>query len=366
MVTTSPDPIDRTFDRMERITAVGTVLSALETLSRPDMLRHDGLFSWDVARTRSAAWSRRPLSTVLGVFDYPAVTGIHAGRLLAATTLLAGTSRRRRALCVAGLAGTTWALGIRTNYGADGSDHMAILTYIASAVEKAFGDDERVREACLWFLAAEACLSYSTAGLAKLASPVWRNGQAMTGIFRTRTYGHEWSAGMLRRYPVLAKVGCWSVIVAESLFPLVLVLPAEAAWPLLLLGLVFHVGNAHLMGLNRFLWAFSGTYPAVVWVSRHMDASDPARFAAFAQDRLGLGRSPAAAPRTERAGGAAKAGGAGSVLRPIALAAARSAAVTIANAASRAAVARVNARTAARTATPAAGPAPVPALAVTR
>ena len=69
MVITTPDPIDRTFERMERITAVGTVLSALETLSRPDMLRPDGLFSWDVARTRSAARSRRPLSTVLRVFD---------------------------------------------------------------------------------------------------------------------------------------------------------------------------------------------------------------------------------------------------------------------------------------------------------
>lgn len=279
MVLTGSDEIDRTFGRMERITAVGTALSALESLSRPDMLRKDGLFAWDVARTRSAGWSRQPWRTLLGVFDYPAVTGIHAGRLAAAAALLAGTgSRRRRAACVAGLAGTTWALGLRTNYGADGSDHMAILTYVASTVEKAFGDDPRVREAALWFVAGEACLSYTTAGLAKLASPVWRNGQAMTGIFRTRTYGHEWSARMLRQHPALAVAGGWAVIVAESLFPLVLVLPAEYAWPLLLLGLAFHLGNAHFMGLNRFVWAFSGTYPAVVRAARHLDAGDPARF----------------------------------------------------------------------------------------
>ena len=295
MVSTRADETDRVFDRMERITAVGTALSALESLSRPDLLRSAGLFSWDVARTRSPSWGHGPLGAVMRVFDYPAVTGIHAGRLAAASTLLAGSSRRRRALCLAGLAGSTWALGIRSNYSADGSDHMAILTYIAGVVEKAFGDDERVREACLWFVAAEACLSYTTAGLAKLASPVWRNGQAMTGIFRTRTYGHEWSAAMLRRYPMLARVGGWSVIAAESLFPLVLVLPAEYAWPLLVLGLVFHVGNAHLMGLNRFVWAFSGTYPAVVRVARHLDAGDPARFAAALRDRLAAGPARAAA-----------------------------------------------------------------------
>jgi hypothetical protein len=284
----TPDPIDRTFDRMERITAVGTVLNALETLSRPDMLRSDGLFSWDVARTKSARWGRPPLRTLVSVFDYPAVTGIHAARLASAAALLAGTSRRRRAAHVASLAASTWALGIRTNYGADGSDHMAILTYAGSALEKAFGGDERVRKACLWFVAGEACLSYTTAGLAKLASPVWRGGTAMPGIFRTRTYGHEWSAKLLRQHPTLSKVSCWVVIGAETFFPLVLVLPAPYAWPLLGLGLAFHLGNAHFMGLNRFLWAFAGSYPAVVHVARHLDAGDPARvLAALRGDRAG-------------------------------------------------------------------------------
>jgi hypothetical protein len=343
MVMTSSDEIDRTFDRMERITAVGTALSALESLSRPDMLRRDGLFSWDVARTRSAAWGRAPWRTVLGVFDYPGVSAIHAGRLAAAGALLAGGSRRRRAVCVAGLAGTTWALGLRTNYGADGSDHMAILTYIASTVEKAFADDPRVREACLWFVAGEACLSYTTAGLAKLASPVWRNGQAMTGIFRTRTYGHEWSAAVLKKYPALAVVGCWSVIIAETLFPLVLVLPAEYAWPLLGLGLLFHVGNAHLMGLNRFLWAFSGTYPAVVRLARHLDAGDPARFATLVRSRLAtaLAAAPVPAPApVPVAAAATTAGTVAATLRPIALAVARSVAVSLAGSMTRAAVAR--------------------------
>ncbi len=278
MVISPADRMDRTFDLMERITAVGTVLSALETLSRPDMLRREGLFCWDVSRTRSARYDKEPLRTLLSVFDYPAVNGIHAARLASAVRLLCGdTDRTARSGHTAVLAASTYALGVRTHYGADGSDHMAILTYAASVLEKAFGSDPRVRRACLWFVAAEASLSYTTAGLAKAASPLWRSGHAMPGIFRTRTYGHRWVAKVTREHPALAKAMCWSVILAETFWPLVLIAPAEVAWPLLLLGLAFHLGNAHFMGLNRFLWAFAGSYPAVVAVSRHLDAGDPAR-----------------------------------------------------------------------------------------
>lgn len=288
MGTITPDQLDRTFDRMERITAVGTVLSALEALSRPDMLRKDGLFCWDVQRTRSARFDKEPLKTLLSVFDYPAVTGIHAARLASAVRLLFGDAdRKSRTGHTAALAGSTYALGVRTHYGADGSDHMAILSYAATTLEKVFPDDPRVRKACLWFVAAEVCLSYTTAGLAKAASPLWRNGHAMPGIFRTRTYGHRWLGKVCKEHPNFARAMCWSVILAETLWPLVLFAPAEVAWPLLLLGLAFHLGNAHFMGLNRFLWAFAGSYPAVIAVSRHLDEKDPARFVRFLLDAAG-------------------------------------------------------------------------------
>ena len=53
-------------------------------------------------------------------------------------------------------------------------------------------------------------------------------------------------------------------------FPLVLVAPKKVALGLLGTGVTFHVGNAVFMGLNRFMWAFSGTYPAVAHCSRSL------------------------------------------------------------------------------------------------
>ena len=43
-------------------------------------------------------------------------------------------------------------------------------------------------------------------------------------------------------------------------------MPRPLALAVLAAALVFHAGNAAIMGLNTFVWAFAATYPAILWL----------------------------------------------------------------------------------------------------
>ncbi|TGY77170.1 hypothetical protein [Cellulomonas shaoxiangyii] len=255
---------------------MGIALTALEYLARPGQLGDKGLLSWDVERTRMKAASRRRADALNVLAKPPGIHVIFALRLLAALVLLNPASpARARTIAVGYLSATTYALHYRIRYGTDGTDHMTLLTYASLFVARVLPADERVRQAVAWFLAGQTTLSYLAAGLAKAAGPSWRTGLAMPGIFRTKVYGDRRVYELLKDRRALSTVAGWAVIAGEVVLPLVLVAPKASGWGLLGLGASFHLGNAAFMGLNRFVWAFVGTYPAVVACARHLSPDDP-------------------------------------------------------------------------------------------
>ena len=69
-------------------------------------------------------------------------------------------------------------------------------------------------------------LSYFTAGVSKLISPVWRDGSAIPQIFRTGTYGDRASYEFVReRPPGVCKALAWSANIGETDFLPALVAP---------------------------------------------------------------------------------------------------------------------------------------------
>ena len=113
------------------------------------------------------------------------------------------------------------------------------------------------------FITAQTCLCYLTSGMGKVISPVWRKGTAIRGILNTATYANTLAARVLRHRNVPVWPASWAVIIFELSFPLVLVAPTRLMFVLLVLGIIFHLGNALVMGLNTFLWTFLAAYPAV-------------------------------------------------------------------------------------------------------
>jgi hypothetical protein len=166
------------------------------------------------------------------------------------------------------LAATNYAVAARSPYGSDGSEAVLSISLTSLALTRLFGDDPKAREACLWFIALQSALSYGIAGVAKAISPVWRDGTGVRDIFRTHVFGHPRVFALLKDRPRLTRALGIATITGETLFPLVLVAPKRVAQALLAIGGGFHVGNAFVMGLNRFVWAFLGTYPAIAYCAR--------------------------------------------------------------------------------------------------
>ena len=253
---------------VEVLAALGALVCAAEALWARRLLAEDGLLGWSVSsvhrRWTAHGWSGRALGAVLA---YPQVLGLHALHAALAGVLLVGAAPGGwRVAALAGIVGTSLLLVLRSPYGQDGADQMLLLAFVALLLARA-APTPLVQQAALWFLALQSALSYLTAGVAKAASPVWRDGSALPGIFGTRIYGDERVARALAARPWLARWGARGIVGFECAFPLVLALPPGLAAPALLLGLGFHATTALAMGLNTFVWAFAATYPAILHVA---------------------------------------------------------------------------------------------------
>lgn len=226
-------------------------------------------------------------------------TLFHTGRLVAAGALLLPTGRRVRLAAGTYLAATSWVLLHTESRGLDGSDEVGILLQSAGAIARV-RDDPAVADAALWFLTAQSGLSYLSAGVAKAISPVWTGTGALTGIFRTRTYGHERVWRVLRDHPAMARRASQAVVVGELAMPALLVAGRTMARSYVALGFAFHAANAAGMGLGRFMIAFSGMYPPALYVCSQDAPSRTVLRRAGAIVALAVGASAARAVREHR------------------------------------------------------------------
>ncbi len=250
---------------VEIIAAVSVLVSSVEYLARPQQFSDGGLLSWTVSLSRSLFTSQgllHPLFDIL--FSFPNVLWLIRLRLAAATVLLIPhlPPSVRFASCLTVFL-LSALLALRSNFGNDGADQMSNLIFGALVLADLHPTNQTAKIA-LWFIAAQAALSYVTSGSAKLTVRKWRSGEHLTGVFRTSSYGHPLVGRSLMRNPKLAACAANAVIVGECTFPVVFVLPLRYSLPWLIGGLGFHVGAAMFMGLDTFFWSFAAAYPAIL------------------------------------------------------------------------------------------------------
>lgn len=260
--------VDRALNAVEKLAVFTSAIAALEELAGAKYFDEKGPYPWRVTQKKLEYWNSWLRFTV-PIMKYPRVLVLPQVRLAAALRLLLGNpGRKERAALVAAVLGSTAATKVHHHYGSDGADQVSFIALLVAMVAKAFPNDERARRACLRMIAFQSCLAYSASGGVKLASSTWRSGRAITGVFRTVTFGDEDFYKLVQLHPALPKLVAWSVILAEVLFPVVLVAP-EPARRAILGGMgVFHLANSRFMGLNRFPFAFAATYPAVAYVAK--------------------------------------------------------------------------------------------------
>jgi hypothetical protein len=156
---------------------------------------------------------------------------------------------------------------LRHQSGLDGADQMQTILF-ASLLLFSLPSEPFVRSCCLWFIGCQALLSYMTAGIVKVRSAAWRGGTAIGNIVQSARFRNETFAHVLRKHPLVAKALCWSVILFECAFPLLVVTGTRSCVLMLVAGIFFHLAVALVMGLNTFFWSFVATYPAIFFCAQ--------------------------------------------------------------------------------------------------
>ncbi len=117
----------------------------------------------------------------------------------------------------------------------------------------------------LIYIAIQSMLSYFIAGIVKLKNPQWRNGLALKTFLK---YSNYFIPNFIKTNSENKKIilfNTWLVIFWEFTFPLAL-LNIKLLTLYLIIGFFFHITNFISFGLNRFIWAWLASYPALFYI----------------------------------------------------------------------------------------------------
>jgi hypothetical protein len=141
----------------------------------------------------------------------------------------------------------------------EGAEQVALLVIFATSTAVLPGLDRQALDLAVWFIGAQAVLSYATAGIAKAISPEWTAGEALALIMGSESHGHPYGVPLsgkssLSGSPVDSR-GHWiRMRVSIDSCRAGRIYDGDAgAW------LHFHAGCAITMGLNTFLLVLPGT-----------------------------------------------------------------------------------------------------------
>lgn len=241
----------------DKLAQLTVLVGAMEELAPGKLEQKTEHYPWRVARIAAPRWLRGRIGSVL--FSPQMERTLSVVMFGSAVVLLVANPKSRfaRATRLVQLSAHIYQHSRAAGFGRDGSDHALVVQDGAQLVAAFAKPGSRVERMALGFLGAQALLAYFTSGFVKAISPVWRAGQAMSGVMRTSSYGDAKLHRFLRKYPAVEKAAAWGVIVGETAVPLLPFAPRwlRRLWHLGLLGM--HAGIARYMGLNRFFWSFA-------------------------------------------------------------------------------------------------------------
>lgn len=251
------------------ILSVGLSISTTELLAWRKEFAVHGVFSYQMSQHQTA---NRPFEGLRNFLNQPKVFvfGVLTIRLISA--LLSGIFSlvygELHTFSLVLLFVSTWLVYTRCRLGFDGSDSMTLIIVTALTIASFFPSGNMVQYASLYFIAGQVLLAYTTAGILKAKCAIWARGDALEQILSTQAFGVNWVASILQKNKRFSRWLNWLVIGVECTLPLILIAPQEIAFVILIIGFMFHLTAALMMGLNGFVWAFLAGYPALFWVNQ--------------------------------------------------------------------------------------------------
>lgn len=255
---------------MLRFLAVYILIDSAEKLSVSREFGSGGLFDWRVMRQNGYFKKRNAVCVQLAdlIFNYYSWLGLIIMRGCAGLTLLLAPGYDALAQIMLLIVFVTGSLINLRNapFGAETENRFALM--IAGALLlRGLVPTPLVTHACLWFIALQSCLSYVTAGAAKLLNAEWRNGNGIGHVFDSpglvvpgkTTY---W----LRQHNTFGKWLTWGTLGMECFFPLALI-GQPFLWLFLVWGVLLHAAIAIFIRLGKFFWIWIAAYPAIIFVA---------------------------------------------------------------------------------------------------
>jgi len=239
--------------------AIAVVQQSVELLALRRAMADDGVWAWSVLRRDFAG---APAGLADAVLGYRGTIAILVLRLAAAAAVPVAPALP----CLLVMLATSLLVALRWRGSFNGgSDAMTITVLLATSIAAAFEGSPAIQLGCVWYIALISVHSYLIAGLVKLRAPAWRTGAALGIFVAGAVHGPPPRATALAR-PGTARLLSWTMIALECLFPLALLDPRICA-AFIALALPFHVANAYVFGLDRFVFAWVATYPALLYCS---------------------------------------------------------------------------------------------------
>ncbi len=255
---------------VERILAVAVVLQSVELIQmRKEAYSSDGVWSWSVLRAEYLGYPRPLLKAFDWLMDESGFTSILIARIILALSLFWFPHFVTALLLL--LATTLVCVRWRGSFNG-GSDYMTMVILTGVCVARAGNEPRKLIEAGLAYIAIQLCLSYFIAGVVKLKVQDWRSGSALVRLMEAGAYGIPRSAREFASKPGVAFTAAWGVMFFEILFPLSLLGSGFAAI-FLGAGIFFHLVNYYFLGLNRFVFAWTAAYPALLFLSQVLRAN---------------------------------------------------------------------------------------------
>ena len=242
---------------MARLLAVAAGVAALELIWVRRAFADDGVFAWPVLRRD---WRARGIAD--RIFGYRGFVATIAVQLAAAIALPWTACAAPAWIILA----TTLIIALRHRGSYNGgSDSMLIIVAAAVGLARS-APGARLAHVGLGYAAVQLVLSYVVAGVAKLRDPAWRTGRALPIVIRLPHYRVPGVAIRALSRPAIARLAGWAMLGFECGAPLALLSPAICL-VVLGLGAAFHLANAWVFGLDRFLWSWLAAYPALLWAA---------------------------------------------------------------------------------------------------
>jgi hypothetical protein len=144
-----------------------------------------------------------------------------------------------------------------------GSDYMT-QTILVALLITTLSEKNQVIELGVYYIVFNLILSYLRAGISKAINVNWWNGKAMIGFLSNSILKDNRLILLIINNLVLSIVLSISVILWE-LFFLLSIANFTFASLFIATGIIFHLINTFLFGLNRFFWVWISAYPSLLY-----------------------------------------------------------------------------------------------------